>query len=83
MHFVTGATGHIGNVLVRQLLSRGERVRALVRPTHPPIALEGLDVELVTGDILDPDSLVRPSAKSEPPNHAGRQASPVISVFPP
>jgi len=27
---VTGATGHIGNVLVRELLMRGEKVRVLL-----------------------------------------------------
>ena len=59
MILVTGATGHIGNVLVRELLRRGERVRALVRPGKPPLALEGLDVEIVPGDVLDLDSLVR------------------------
>jgi dihydroflavonol-4-reductase len=59
MNLVTGATGHIGNVLVRQLLDRGEHVRALVRPGKPPLALEGLEVELVPGDILDLDSLER------------------------
>ncbi|MFA5874905.1 MAG: NAD-dependent epimerase/dehydratase family protein [Anaerolineales bacterium] len=32
LHLVTGATGHIGNVLVRQLPERGQRLRALVRP---------------------------------------------------
>ncbi len=32
MDLVTGATGHIGNVLVRQLVSRGQKVRALVMP---------------------------------------------------
>ncbi len=46
MILVTGATGHIGNVLVRELLGRGERVRALVRPGKMPPALAGLDVEL-------------------------------------
>jgi dihydroflavonol-4-reductase len=59
MNLVTGATGHIGNVLVRELLRRGERVRALVRPGKKPFALEGLEVEIVPGDILDLDSLVR------------------------
>jgi len=57
VNLVTGATGHIGNVLVRQLLERGERVRALVRGGRRPLALEGLDVELVTGDVLQPDCL--------------------------
>jgi len=59
MNLVTGATGHIGNVLVRQLLERGERVRALVRPGKHLLALEGLDVDLAQGDILDIDSLER------------------------
>ena len=59
LHLVTGATGHIGNVLVRQLLERGQRLRALVRPGKNPIALHGLDVEIVPGDVLDADSLVR------------------------
>jgi dihydroflavonol-4-reductase len=59
MQLVTGATGHIGNVLVRQMLDRGERVRALVRPGKTPLALQGLDVEIFPGDILDLDSLVR------------------------
>ncbi len=57
MILVTGATGHIGNVLVRELLAGGQRVRALVRPGKMPIALAGLDVEIAPGDILDADSL--------------------------
>jgi len=31
MIVVTGATGHVGGELVRQLVERGEDVRALVR----------------------------------------------------
>jgi dihydroflavonol-4-reductase len=58
MQLITGATGHIGNVLVRQLLERGERLRVLVRPGKNPIALEGLNIELVSGDILEPESLM-------------------------
>ncbi len=58
MNLVTGATGHIGNVLVRQLLARGERVRVLVRPGRPLTALKDLPVELAYGDLLDGESLL-------------------------
>lgn len=51
MIVVTGATGHIGNVLVRELLARGQPVRALVMPADDRRPLEGLDVELVHGDV--------------------------------
>lgn len=57
MNLVTGATGHIGNVLIRQLLERGEKVRALVLPNDTLVPLEGLDVEIVHGNVLDPASL--------------------------
>jgi DNA-binding MarR family transcriptional regulator len=56
---VTGPTGHIGNVLVRELLKRGERVRALVLPGEDLTPIQGLDTEMVEGDILDLDSLIR------------------------
>jgi dihydroflavonol-4-reductase len=59
MILVTGASGHIGNVLVRELLERGERVRILVRHGKMPLALAGLNVEMVAGDILDKNSLTR------------------------
>lgn len=57
MNLVTGATGHIGNVLVRQLLERGEAVRALVWRGEDTAPLKGLDLEVVGGDVLDLDSL--------------------------
>src|SRR5512136_2416534 len=57
MILVTGATGHIGNVLVRKLLDRGERVRALIWRGEDTTPLQGLPVEQVEGDVLDPASL--------------------------
>ncbi len=57
MILVTGATGHIGNVLVRRLLERGEQVRALVWRGEDTTPLKNLDVEQVEGDVLDPASL--------------------------
>lgn len=57
MDLVTGGSGHIGNVLVRQLLRRGVPVRALLRGKEIPPALQGLDLEIIRGDILQPESL--------------------------
>lgn len=52
--FVTGATGLLGNNLVRALVAAGWRVRALVRsPDKARQQFAGLDVEIVSGDILD------------------------------
>lgn len=59
MWLVTGATGHIGNVLVRELVRRGEKVRALILPKESREPLKGLDVESVEGDVLDLDSVFR------------------------
>jgi dihydroflavonol-4-reductase len=54
---VTGATGHIGNVLVRELLARGLPVRALVLPKDDQRPLASLDVEVIHGDVTDVESL--------------------------
>ncbi len=59
MILVTGATGHIGNVLIRELVGRGEQVRALVLPGEPCDSLSGLPIEMVVGNILDPGTLDR------------------------
>jgi len=52
---VTGASGHVGANLVRQLLQRGDRVRALLH--RDAAALSGLEVDLLRGDVCDPSSL--------------------------
>jgi dihydroflavonol-4-reductase len=56
---VTGANGHVGNNLCRQLVARGERVRAMIRKTADPASLAGLDVEIVHGDVLDATAVER------------------------
>lgn len=50
MIVVTGASGLIGSNLIRMLLDQGEQVRALVHHNQRPLA--GLDIEIVTGDVL-------------------------------
>ncbi len=54
---VTGANGHIGSTLVRQLLQQGHEVRAFVRKSSDTRSLLGLNVELSYGDILDHPSV--------------------------
>lgn len=57
MILVTGATGKTGRHLTRELVRRGERVRAFVR--NPAAAAAGLgpEVEMVAGDLDRTDTL--------------------------
>jgi len=57
--FVTGGTGFVGSAVVRELLQQGDEVKCLVRSGSDRRNLEGLDVELAEGDILDRDSIKR------------------------
>lgn len=57
MILVTGATGHIGNVLVRELVKRGEKVRVLVLPNEDLCPLDGVPVEIAYGNVLDKSTL--------------------------
>jgi nucleoside-diphosphate-sugar epimerase len=55
---VTGATGFIGSHLVKALVNKKDKkIRVLVKKGEPQDILNGLDVEIFTGDLLDMDSL--------------------------
>lgn len=55
---VTGATGHIGNVLVRKLTSGGRKVRVITLPGDDIKPLSGLNIENMEGNITDYDSIL-------------------------
>jgi dihydroflavonol-4-reductase len=54
---VTGASGHIGGNLVRELLKRGRTVRAVIGKDDR--AVRGLGIEVLSADIADINSLTR------------------------
>ena len=53
--FVTGGTGFIGSHVVRSLLQEGYQVTALVRPDSNLSNLQGLAVDIVKGDLNNPN----------------------------
>ena len=57
--FVTGASGFIGANLVHELVARGHRVKALLRPGADLRGLAGVDFERVAGDVSDRAALER------------------------
>ena len=56
---VTGANGHIGNHVVRELVAAGDTAVAMVRPGADRRALSGVGCELREGDLLDAGSIAR------------------------
>src|ERR1043165_2817992 len=53
---VTGANGHVGTNICRLLVERGEAVRAMIRPSADPKLLDGMNAQIVRGEIMDPTS---------------------------
>jgi uncharacterized protein YbjT (DUF2867 family) len=64
MYLVTGATGHVGGPVARQLHEQGHGVRALVRDPAGAASLPA-GIELAVGDLDDPDSVSKAVAGVE------------------
>ena len=62
---VTGATGKVGGATARALLDRGDEVRALVRDPARAEQLLPTGVELVPGDVTEPETVAAAVAGCE------------------
>ncbi|WP_448375754.1 NAD-dependent epimerase/dehydratase family protein [Fervidobacterium sp.] len=51
MILITGATGHLGNVLVKRFVERGERVRIIIQPKDNLESLQFVPVEVFYSDV--------------------------------
>lgn len=54
---ITGATGFVGSAVARVLKKNGYNLRLLVRPTSDKTNIDGLDAEIVYGDLSRPETL--------------------------
>jgi dihydroflavonol-4-reductase len=66
---VTGATGLAGANICKLLIERGDAVRALARESADTAPLAELGVDVVTGDVTDPDAVVRAARGSDAAIH--------------
>lgn len=58
MILVTGGTGFLGSKLVKRLVEKGHQVRAMAIENDPLVKnLDGVDCEIVTGDITKAETL--------------------------
>ena len=57
MYLVTGAAGFLGGTICRQLIERGDKVRAFVLANDKAIKFVPKEAEIIEGDLCDKDSL--------------------------
>ena len=57
LYLVTGAAGFLGGTICRQLIERGDKVRAFVLPNDPAMKFVPAEAEIVKGDLTNEESL--------------------------
>jgi dihydroflavonol-4-reductase len=77
--FVTGANGFLGSYIVRNLLQRGQEVKALVRKTADTNNLKGLDFDCIHGNFTHQQTLRSALKGTEIVIHAAALVSPAAT----
>ena len=57
IYLLTGAAGFLGGNIARQLIGRGDRVRAFVLKNDPAVKFVPRECEIFEGDLTDKESL--------------------------
>lgn len=82
IYIVTGAAGFLGGTVCRQLIERGERVRAFVLPNDPAAKYIPDGVEVVYGDLCDRESLEKLYTVSEGVKSVVLHIASIVTVDP-
>lgn len=82
IYLVTGATGFLGSAICRQLLKRGERIRAYVLPGDPAIKYLPEAIEVVEGDLTDDQALGKFFAVPEGCESVALHIASIVTVDP-
>lgn len=78
MVLVTGAAGHLGCALVRELAAKGEKPRAFVLPQEDRIGLRGIPLDIATGNVLDLESVRKAASGARTVYHLAG----IVSILP-
>jgi dihydroflavonol-4-reductase len=57
--FLTGANGMLGTYIAHELLKKGHSIRALIQPGRENHNLDGLNIEMIYGDITDSEFVLQ------------------------
>ena len=81
-YLVTGAAGFLGGTICRQLIERGDSVRAFVLPGDPAMKYVPAEAEIVEGDLTDRTSLEKLFAVEEGTETVVLHIASIVTVNP-